>query len=301
MHTYTCVRKSLAFVVALLVGASLPTRLSAEFIPLSGSRPFVSAILAGMGAMLSRGIRGSLVVMALFGIGCLASAHADRPAPPSDPVFGTDTLVYPDPFEGMNRRIFVMNQQVDRWVFDPLTRTYRLVPAVVRRSVRRFLTNLNATSVIGNDLLQGELRDAAVVTARIVVNSTLGIAGLADPATALGLPYHHSDFGQTLALAGVGCGPYFIVPLLGPTTLRDGFGTLVDFAFRPTTYLFGEGALVEVISIQGAATGFVEREKNVEDLVALRDSSIDFYAALHSAYTQTREAAIRQRPPIRAP
>jgi phospholipid-binding lipoprotein MlaA len=239
--------------------------------------------------------------MALFAVGCLASAHTVRPVPPSDPVFGTDTLLYPDPFEGLNRRISGMNQQVDRWVFDPLTRTYRLLPAVVRRSVRRFFTNLNATSVIGNDLLQAEWRDAAVVTARIVLNSTLGIAGLADPATALGLPYHHSDFGQTLALAGVGCGPYFIVPLLGPTTLRDGFGTLVDFAFRPTTYLFGAAALVEVISIQGAATGFVEREKNEEHLVALRDSSIDFYAALRSAYTQEREAAIRQRRPISSP
>ena len=248
--------------------------------------------------MLSRELRGVLVVMALFGVGCLASAH--RPAPPSDPVFGTHTLLYPDPLEGLNRRIFVMNQQVDRWAVGPLTRTYRLVPAVVRRSVRRFVTNLNATSVIANDLLQGELRDAAVVTARVVVNSTLGIAGLADPATALGLPYHHSDFGQTLALAGVGCGPYLIVPLLGPTTLRDGFGTLVDFAFRPTTYLFGGAAVVEVISIQGAATGFVEREKNADDLVALRDSSIDFYAALRSAYTQARDGEIRQRRPIRA-
>ena len=114
-----------------------------------------------------------------------------------------------------------------------------------------------------------------------------------------------------MALAGLGSGAYLIVPLLGPTTVRDGLGTLVDFAFRPTTYLFGSAALADVVplfasgagvwdhliyqTMQGAGTGFVERESKAAELAVLRHSSIDLYAALRSAYTQDREAAIWHR------
>jgi ABC-type transporter lipoprotein component MlaA len=189
---------------------------------------------------------------------------------------------YPDPWEGVNRSVFRFNRQVDHWVLTPFTNAYiRVVPGVARRSVRRFFANLNSPSIIVNDVLQCEWRDAGVSTARLGINSTLGIAGLGDPATPMGFAEHHSDFGQTLALAGVSSGPYMIMPLLGPTTARDGFGVIVDFAFRPTTYLFGSAALAELTglpgaagisdqliygTIQGGGTGLVAREQHAQQL-----------------------------------
>jgi phospholipid-binding lipoprotein MlaA len=215
---------------------------------------------------------------------------------------------FPDPLEGMNRGVFGFNRRVDRWVLTPVTNAYiRVVPGVARRSMRRFFANLNSPSIIANDVLQCEWHDAGVSTARLGINSTIGVAGLGDPATPMGFPEHHSDFGQTMALRGVGSGPYVIMPLLGPTTIRDGFGVLVDFAFRPTTYLFGSAAIAELTglpgaagigdqfiygTIQGGGTGFIAREEHAKQLQALEESSVDFYATMRSAYYQSRQAAI---------
>jgi phospholipid-binding lipoprotein MlaA len=233
----------------------------------------------------------------------------------SDPLFGdpnAPTPGFPDPLEPVNRGTFVFNRKADRWVITPITRAYtRVVPGIARRGLRRFFANLNSPSIIANDVLQCEWHDAGVSTARLTLNSTIGVAGFADPATSLGFPEHHSDFGQTLALSGVDSGPYLIMPLLGPTTLRDGFGVLVDFAFRPTTYLLGSAVLAGVFpgvpgvagiqdqfiygTIQGGGTGFVAREEHAQQLRALEESSVDFYATMRSAYYQSRQAAIWDR------
>jgi phospholipid-binding lipoprotein MlaA len=253
-------------------------------------------------------------LLALAGTAARAAepAAADLAA---DPLFGDPNAAsprFPDPLEPVNRGTFAFNRQADRWVIAPVTSAYtKVVPGCVRRSVRRFFANLNSPSIIANDVLQREWRDAGVSTARLVVNSTVGVAGLTDPATRFGFPEHHSDFGQTLALAGVDSGPYLIMPLLGPTTMRDGFGVLVDFAFRPTTYLLGSVVLAELLpgvpgvagiedqliygTIQSGGTGLVAREENAEQLRALEESSVDFYATLRSAYYQNRQAAIWER------
>jgi phospholipid-binding lipoprotein MlaA len=242
-----------------------------------------------------------------------AHAAAEPAADASDPLFGElETPGYPDPFERMNRGTFAVNRRVDRYAIDPVTRAYiKVVPDPVRDGVRRFFLNLNSPSIIANDVLQREWRDAGVTTMRTVVNTTVGIFGIMDPAASLlGVPRHHSDFGQTLALAGVGSGPYFVIPMLGPTNLRDGLGVLVDFAFRPTTYLFGSAVFAEIFplpgaaglgdqliygSIQGGGTGFIAREENAEQLRALEETSVDFYASLRSAYYQSRQASIWNR------
>jgi phospholipid-binding lipoprotein MlaA len=249
-------------------------------------------------------------------LGTVSVARAASPsAAADDPLFGDAAAAspaFPDPFEPVNRGTFALNRQADRWVIRPITTAYStVVPGIVRRSIRRFFANLNSPSIIANDVLQCEWRDASVTTARTLLNSTAGLAGLAEVATPLGFPPHHSDFGQTLALVGVGSGPYLIMPLLGPTTLRDGFGVLVDFAFRPTTYLLGSAVLAELIpgvpgvpgiqdqfiygSIQSGGTGLVTREAHAEQLRALEESSVDFYATLRSAYYQNRQAAIWNR------
>lgn len=233
----------------------------------------------------------------------LVAAAPARAAQP-DPLFGDEdeVLAFPDPFERGNRTVFAMNRGLDRVLIEPMTRTYRwLVPDDIRRSIRFFFRNLNASSIVVNDALQREWQAAAVTASRVGINSTLGVAGFFDPATWLGLPHHDADFGQTLALAGVPSGPYLIIPVLGPTTVRDGLGTIVDFVFRPTTYFFGStllgglpgaGDQVFYTSIQGGGTGLVTRAAAQPELEALRESSMDFYATLRSAYYQARLARI---------
>jgi len=252
-------------------------------------------------------------------VAAAAPRHAGAGTTPADaaddPVFGKADAAspsYPDPFEPMNRSTFALNRRADRWVITPLTTAYTtVVPGIARRSLRHFFANLNASSIVVNDMLQCEWHDAGVTMMRLTLNSTVGIAGFADPATSMGFPEHHSDFGQTLALRGVPSGPYLIMPLLGPTTMRDGFGVLVDFAFRPTTYLLGSTVLAELFpgvpgvagiqdqfiygTIQGGGTGFLTREEHAEQLRALEESSVDYYATLRSAYYQSRQAAIWNR------
>jgi len=209
---------------------------------------------------------------------------------------GNEAGCLPDPLEPMNRAIFRFNEGVNTWVFDPVTRVYTfVVPAPGRRAVHRFFDNLNSPGVALNDLFQFEWKDVGVTTARFVVNSTIGIGGLFDPASSLGLDGHYSDFGQTLALFGVPSGPYLIIPVFGPTTLRDGVGTLVGVLFRPTTYLLGPADQFYYTTIYGGGAGVVSYEQHAEALRMLRDSSIDFYAALRGAYYQSRTAEIYRR------
>jgi phospholipid-binding lipoprotein MlaA len=245
---------------------------------------------------------------------------APAPAAP-DPLFADeeDHADVPDPFESVNRVTFGFNRQVDRFVFEPITKLYRfVVPGIARRGLRRALVNLDAPVTFVNDVLQLEPRDAAVTVARFVVNSTAGVAGLMDVADwNLGMQGHESDFGQTLALAGVPTGPYLMLPILGPNNARDTAGYVVDFLFRPTTYLITPGGqvilsgfvnpggeLLVTVFFEGStelAEGFATREASGEALAALERSSIAYYAALRSAYHQNRTALIWRRGPERGP
>lgn len=251
-------------------------------------------------------MRGRLGCLGVAILVCAMLAHAvpARAAGGPDPLFEDteDGLHFPDPLEDSNRAIFGMNHTIDRAVINPLARGYRrLVPDPVRQSVYLFFQNLNSPSIIVNDVLQREWRAAGVSAARTGINSTVGVAGLFDPATTLGFAFHNADFGQTLALAGMPSGPYLIVPLLGPTNVRDAFGTIIDFAFRPTTYLLGPlvfgglpgfGDQLVYASIQGGGTGFVARARAQREMDALHDTSMDFYATLRTAYYQVRTADI---------
>ena len=198
-----------------------------------------------------------------------------------------------DPFETVNRTTHRLNEELDRWVLDPVTWAYRKVtPEFFRDSMRNFFWNLSEPTTIANDLLQREWDDAAVSLTRLVVNSTLGIGGLFDPASALDLEPHESDFGQTMALAGVGSGPYVVLPLVGPSTVRDGFGLAVDVAFRPSTFVVPLADQIVFTTIQGGGFGLTMREEYYDEIKILKESSIDYYSALRSAYSQTREAEI---------
>jgi phospholipid-binding lipoprotein MlaA len=233
-----------------------------------------------------------------------AAAAPEVPAPAPDPLFDDEPAedyatelgaTVPDPIEPLNRRFFRFNDAVDQWVLLPVTDAYQfVVPKPVRLCVRRFFGNLKSPVYFANNLLQLRFRDAAETAANFALNSTAGFAGLFDPGSEVGWKQHPADFGQTLGMFGVGSGPYLVIPLLGPSTVRDGIGDLVDRAFDPLTYLFGMGDLLFI----GGSSGFITREANSKSIEALRGSSVDYYAAMRSAYTQNREsriAALRER------
>lgn len=236
----------------------------------------------------------------LFATALLLAAGPALAAEESDPLF--DDLFdeeydpgpteYPDPIEKVNRGTFAFNRQVDRWILDPVTRAYRfVVPKPVRLALARVFVNLGSTSTLANDLLQLEWKDAGVTSARLVLNTTFGIAGLFDVAAKIGLEGHTSDFGQTLALAGVPSGPYLVLPLLGPANVRDGTGLVIDAFFQPTYYVIGPADLLfgpSEILIYTGSEGISARDQHFLALKALEDSSVDFYATLRSGYFQQR-------------
>ncbi|MBX3023873.1 VacJ family lipoprotein [bacterium] len=203
---------------------------------------------------------------------------------------------FPDPLETTNRKTLWFDQQLDRFLIDPLVRGYQfIVPPPGRRAVRRFTLNINSVSILINDLLQREWGDACVTTERFAINSTIGLAGLFDPAAALGMERHHSDFGQTLALFGVGSGPYLVLPFFGPSNARDSSGTVVDFFLQPMLYILPFAQLFVYEGSLGLSSGLAARDAYSEGIAALRSSSVDYYSALRNAYYQTRTAEVWDR------
>lgn len=204
---------------------------------------------------------------------------------------------FSDPLEPFNRKVFAVNVQLDRWFFDPLTRGYaRIAPPEVRRMVLRGFDNMRGPSVFVNDLLQREWIDACTTLIRFALNTSFGMVGMFDVAQKVGAPGHYSDFGQTLALYGTPSGPYLILPAIGPTTVRDLFGNVVDVLFQPSSYLLP--GVPQILFFEGTiktASGFTLREANYDALQALSASSVDYYAAMHSAYSQDRLAQIWAR------
>jgi len=179
-----------------------------------------------------------LVLLAVLSTGC-STAPVIEGDEPDTPVFSADRVlqlgvthpgdVY-DPWQGFNRRVYRFNAFVDKNFLLPLTNGYQAVtPAPVEHSIHNFFTNFLNLNTILNSVLQFSPRKVVQTTGRVAVNSTLGVLGLFDPATRMGIPQHQEDFGQTLGRWGVGPGPYLVLPLLGPSSLRDGIGTGVDW------------------------------------------------------------------------
>ena len=210
-------------------------------------------------------------------------------APPTAPTVRALPEQISDPLEGVNRVVFAFNDTIDIFVLRPLAVVYGVVtPAVVKASIARVFDNLNAPVVFANDLLQLEIVDAGVTAGRFAVNSTVGLAGLFDVAQAIGLERHDADFGQTLFSHGVGPGVYLVIPVLGPSTLRDGAGKGVDLLLNPFTYIFDTGTILAL----GAADGVGRREAVLEPIEDLRRTSVDFYAAVRATYYQDRAVTL---------
>lgn len=157
------------------------------------------------------------------------AAATDAGTPLEDP--GPGLIDRHDPWEPMNRGIYRFNSNFDRRVWVPVLRGYRFVfPPIVRRGFSNFFANLDQITIFGNSVLQLSPRKTAGTLGRFVVNTTVGIGGLLDPASRFGLFSYNEDFGQTLGHYGMGPGPYLMLPILGPSSLRDTAGTIVDTA-----------------------------------------------------------------------
>lgn len=237
-----------------------------------------------------------LSLVAVAGITLLSTGCASTGAPDEQVTVGGETIS--DPLEGMNRGVMKVNEAIDKAVIEPTARGYRYVaPKPVRQSVRNFLHNLNSPIIMGNELLQGDMKGFANATGRFVINTLLGVGGLFDVADMGGIPYEPEDFGQTLAVWGVGNGPYIVIPLLGPSTVRDGTGMLVDSFLDPVRiYLFNED-LEWLHYTRLAVTAIDTREQLLEVVDDLRANSFDYYAAVRSAYYQHRQALVRDMDP----
>jgi phospholipid-binding lipoprotein MlaA len=225
-------------------------------------------------------------------------------APGVDPLFdfdeefdeALDIQEARDPMEGMNRVFLRFNMWLDGIFWEPITEGYRaLVPESGRKAVRRAFLNFGSAPVFANDILQLRFDDAGETLGRFLLNSTVGMAGLFDAGIEAGWEYHDSDFGETLALYGVPRGPYLVIPVFGPSTIRDGAGDVVDRLFEPLTYVFGIGILGSTIQVAiGTGSGITTYEAHYEELDRLEASSIDFYSALRSVYLQNRDAEIQE-------
>lgn len=194
-----------------------------------------------------------------------------------------------DPWERINRVAFAFNDRFDRAIAQPVAGAYHaIVSPIVQMQVSHFFGNASYPVVIANDLLQGKWTDAGRDSGRILLNTTVGVAGLFDPASALGLSANNEDFGQTLGTWGVANGAYLMLPFLGPSTARDSAGLLVDQIFEPRSYLRDSGLR------WGLWLGrSLDRRVQLLGSDAVLDQAGDKYVLIRSAYLQRREYLMR--------
>lgn len=198
-----------------------------------------------------------------------------------------------DPLAPVNRLLFGLNAKVlDPFIVRPLVRGYRAVtPAVVRKGLRNAVGNLREPATAANALLQARPSVAAKATGRFLINSTVGAAGLFDVAGNGGISREPTDFGQTLGRWGVGEGPYLYLPVVGPTTLRDGLGSLVGYAADPVSQVTG-GVDTDFAQVRAIVRGVDARSEADSLLTSVMSDSTDPYATVRGAYLQNRAAAV---------
>tara|TARA_B100001741_G_scaffold272218_1_gene240695 strand:+ start:715 stop:1509 length:795 start_codon:yes stop_codon:yes gene_type:complete len=204
-----------------------------------------------------------------------------------------------DCFESVNRGIFAFNQGLDKVIFKPLSRGYRKLPQPIRSGTSNVLSNLGNVVTIPNNILQGQIKDAGINSLRLVVNTTLGIAGIFDVASYYGLEKRDKeDYGQTLGTWGVGEGCYFVLPVLGPTTVRDSIGSLANISGGDAWYNVTVANDTQYFNesdyyVSRVLTGVDFRAKNLESFDSLEKTSIDLYASIRSLYLQDRNRKIK--------
>ncbi len=204
-----------------------------------------------------------------------------------------------DCFENLNRATFKFNQALDDVILKPAAKGYRGLPSPIKKGTGNVLNNLSNLITIPNNVLQGDLKTAGINTGRLIINTTLGVLGIFDPASEMGFPeYVREDYGQTLGKWGVGPGCYLVLPVLGPSTIRDTAGMFVNVMGGDPYYNISVNGNNEYLdgklfAATKVLSGVEFRATNLESLDNLEKNSVDFYASVKSLYTQDRENKIK--------
>lgn len=196
-----------------------------------------------------------------------------------------------DPFEPMNRAVFTFNEKADDYVIKPLAEAYKFVlPEFVRTGVTNFFSNINDVLIAANNLLQGKPKDAASDIGRFLINSTIGVLGLFDVATDMGLDKNREDFGQTLGVWGISDGPYVVLPFFGASNIRDTVGLVVDIE---TDFMINTNKLNSDEKIAVNALRVINRRADLLDAgQLLEDAAFDKYSFVRDGYLQRRRSQI---------
>ncbi len=212
--------------------------------------------------------RSGLLLLALLGLAGCATGGDPR-----------------DPLEPMNRGIYKFNDAADKAILKPVAQGYKaVVPKPVRSGVTNFFSNIDDVLVAVNNVLQFKFNDAMSDVGRVIANTTFGVAGVFDVATGWGMPKHNEDFGQTLGAWGVGDGPFLMLPLLGPSNVRDAAGLLVYYRLDPVVNLHNVPARNSLTALR-----FVDRRARLLDAEKVLDeAALDPYTFLRDAYIQQR-------------
>ena len=210
-------------------------------------------------------------------------------------------------FEKFSRGTLKFNQALDKAIFKPIAKGYRVLPVPIRTGTNNFVSNLRSLLSFSNNVLQGDFKSAGNTAGRFAINTTVGILGVFDPASKMGFEKKpREDFGQTLGVWGTGPGCYFVLPVLGPTTMRDAVGLIGNIFIDPVYHLthnsetdivMGNENLSEHNYYYYRGTDAIDfRSKNIESFESLEENSIDFYASLKSLYLQNRQQKILNSP-----
>ena len=206
-----------------------------------------------------------------------------------------------DCFESLNRGTFALNQGLDKVIFKPVAKGYRNLPSSVRTGTSNVLVNISSLVTIPNNILQGDFKKAGVNTGRFAINTTVGILGIFNVAKKMGFSeYEKEDYGQTLGVWGVGTGCYLVLPVLGPSTVRDTAGSFINILGGDPWYnVSAHGNNEYLTTSQYMATKIISgvdfRAKNLETIDNLEKNSLDFYASVKSLYLQDRQRKIKNR------
>ncbi len=204
-----------------------------------------------------------------------------------------------DCFEKLNRATFAFNQSIDKSIIKPIAKGYRNLPDPIQKGTSNAVNNLSNLITIPNNVLQGDMKSAFINTGRLIINSTIGILGIVDVANNMGFPkYEKEDYGQTLGAWGVGPGCYVVLPVLGPSNLRDLGGSFVNVLggdpwYNASVHGNNEFLSENIYLTSKVLSGIDFRSKNIESFDNLEKNSIDFYASVKSLYSQDRENKIK--------
>jgi phospholipid-binding lipoprotein MlaA len=203
-----------------------------------------------------------------------------------------------DCFESVNRATFKFNQVLDGVIFEPVAKAYRVLPSPVRSGTSNVLDNLSTLVTIPNNILQGEFKKAGVNTVRLILNTTIGVVGIFDVSEKIGFQeYEKEDYGQTLGVIGVGPGCYLVLPVLGPSTVRDTAGSFANVLGGDAWYNVTVANNTQHFSdfdywASRVGSGINFRAKNIDSFENLEKNSMDFYASVRSLYLQDRQQKI---------